>query len=177
MSRRTPSERTDAAVLEPGAPMVEARGLVKRFGSFTAVAGIDVRIEQGESFGFLGPNGAGKTSTMKMISCMSPLSGGSLRVLGRDPATDGAIIRSRLGLVPQEDTLETELSVFDNLYIDGRYFDLPRRVILDRAERLLDFAQLAERRSDKVDALSGGLKRRLTIARALISDPDLLILD
>ncbi len=177
MSRRTPSERTDAAVLEPGAPMVEAHGLVKRFGSFTAVAGIDVRIEQGESFGFLGPNGAGKTSTMKMISCMSPLSGGSLRVLGRDPATDGAIIRSRLGLVPQEDTLETELSVFDNLYIYGRYFDLPRRVILDRAERLLDFAQLAERRNDKVDALSGGLKRRLTIARALVSEPDLLILD
>lgn len=110
--------------------MVEAQGLVKRFGTFTAVAGIDVRIEQGESFGFLGPNGAGKTSTMKMISCTSPLTEGTLRVLGRDPKTDGAAIRSRLGLVPQEDTLETELSVFDNIYIYGRYFDLPRREIL-----------------------------------------------
>ncbi len=157
--------------------MVEAHGLVKRYGSFTAVDGIDVRIEPGESFGFLGPNGAGKTSTMKMISCMSPLTEGSLRVLGGDPATDGAAIRARLGLVPQEDTLETELSVFDNIYIYGRYFDLRRAQILERAERLLDFAQLTDRRNDKVDALSGGLKRRLTIARALISEPDLLILD
>jgi lipooligosaccharide transport system ATP-binding protein len=177
MRRRTASRRFDAPALAPGEPMVEARGLVKRYGSFTAVGGIDVRIEQGESFGFLGPNGAGKTSTMKMISCMSPLSEGTLRVLGRDPATDGSVIRSRLGLVPQEDTLETELSVFDNIYIYGRYFDLPRRQILERADRLLGFAQLAERRDDKVDALSGGLKRRLTIARALISDPALLILD
>jgi lipooligosaccharide transport system ATP-binding protein len=157
--------------------MVEAHGLVKRYGSFTAVDGIDVRIEAGESFGFLGPNGAGKTSTMKMISCMSPLTEGTLRVLGGDPATDGAAIRARLGLVPQEDTLETELSVFDNIYIYGRYFDLRRAQILERAERLLDFAQLTDRRNDKVDALSGGLKRRLTIARALISEPDLLILD
>ncbi len=157
--------------------MVEGRGLVKRFGSFTAVAGIDVRIEQGESFGFLGPNGAGKTSTMKMISCMSPLTEGSLRVLGGNPATDGAAIRSRLGLVPQEDTLELELSVLDNIYIYGRYFDLRRREILERADRLLEFAQLGDRRDDKADSLSGGMKRRLTIARALISEPDLLILD
>ncbi len=163
--------------LAPGVPMVEAIGLVKRFGSFTAVDGIDVRINQGETFGFLGPNGAGKTSTMKMISCMSPLSDGTLRVLDRDPATDGPAIRSRLGLVPQDDTLELELSVIDNLFLYGRYFDLPRRVILERADRLLDFAQLTDRRNDKVDDLSGGMKRRLTIARALISEPDLLILD
>jgi lipooligosaccharide transport system ATP-binding protein len=157
--------------------MVVAVGLVKRFGDFAAVDGIDVRIEQGETFGFLGPNGAGKTSTMKMISCMSPLSDGTLRVLGRDPATDGPAIRARLGLVPQDDTLELELSVLDNIYLYGRYFDLPRKVILERADRLLDFAQLGDRRDDKVDALSGGMKRRLTIARSLVSDPDLLILD
>ena len=157
--------------------MVEGRGLVKRFGSFTAVAGIDIRIEQGESFGFLGPNGAGKTSTMKMISCMSPVTEGSLQVLGGDPATQGAAIRARLGLVPQEDNLELELSVLDNIYIYGRYFDLRRREILERADRLLEFAQLGDRRNDKADTLSGGLKRRLTIARALISEPDLLILD
>ena len=169
-----PSQPLD---LQPGAPMVEGRGLVKRFGSFTAVAGIDIRIEQGESFGFLGPNGAGKTSTMKMISCMSPVTEGSLRVLGGDPATQGAAIRARLGLVPQEDNLELELSVLDNIYIYGRYFDLRRREILERADRLLEFAQLGDRRNDKADTLSGGLKRRLTIARALISEPDLLILD
>ena len=157
--------------------MVEGHGLIKRFGEFTAVDGIDILIEQGESFGFLGPNGAGKTSTMKMISCMSPLTEGSLRVLGGDPATDGAAIRSRLGLVPQEDTLELELSVLDNIYIYGRYFDLRRAVILERAEHLLDFAHLSDRRNDKADSLSGGMKRRLTIARALISNPDLLILD
>jgi lipooligosaccharide transport system ATP-binding protein len=157
--------------------MVEGLGLVKRYGSFTAVDGIDVRIEQGESFGFLGPNGAGKTSTMKMISCMSPVTEGSLRVLGRDPARDGAAIRARLGVVPQEDNLELELSVLDNIYIYGRYFDLRRREILERAERLLDFAHLTDRRDDKADSLSGGMKRRLTIARALISEPELLVLD
>ncbi|MGA3146837.1 MAG: ABC transporter ATP-binding protein [Acidimicrobiales bacterium] len=172
-ARRIPTRGT----LDPDAPMVVAVGLVKRFGDFAAVDGIDVRIEQGETFGFLGPNGAGKTSTMKMISCMSPLSDGTLRVLGRDPATDGPAIRARLGLVPQDDTLELELSVLDNIYLYGRYFDLPRKVILERADRLLDFAQLGDRRDDKVDALSGGMKRRLTIARSLVSDPDLLILD
>ena len=158
-------------------PIVEAIGLVKRFGSITAVDGVDVSIQQGESFGFLGPNGAGKTSTMRMISCMSPFDEGSLRVLGRDPSAEGASIRARLGLVPQDDTLELELTVLDNLLIYGRYFDLPKKVILERAARLLEFAQLTDRRSDKVDDLSGGMKRRLTIARALISEPDLLILD
>jgi lipooligosaccharide transport system ATP-binding protein len=151
--------------------------LTKRFGDFVAVDGVDFDIARGESFGFLGPNGAGKTSTMRMISCMSPVSSGTLRVLGLDPAVDGPSIRSRIGLVPQEDTLDLELTVLDNLMIYGRYFDLPRHVIRQRAARLLDFAQLTDRADDRVDPLSGGMKRRLTIARSLISDPDLLILD
>src|SRR5580658_2502162 len=171
-----------AARPEPGGPpptepMVEARGLTKRFGEFVAVDGVDFTIAQGESFGFLGPNGAGKTSTMRMISCVSPISDGTLRVLGLDPSTDGAAIRARMGVVPQEDSLDLDLSVLDNLMIYGRYFDMPRKVIRERAEQLLDFAQLTERAHDRVEPLSGGMKRRLTIARALISDPDLLILD
>jgi lipooligosaccharide transport system ATP-binding protein len=159
------------------APMVEAHKLEKRFGDFVAVNGVDFTIEAGESFGFLGPNGAGKTSTMRMISCISPVSGGTLRVLGMDPATQGAQIRARMGLVPQEDSLDLDLTVLDNLMIYGRYFDMPKKVIRQRAEQLLDFAQLTDRANDRVDPLSGGMKRRLTIARALISDPDLLILD
>ncbi len=161
----------------PRAPMVEAHQLEKRFGDFVAVDKVDFTIEAGESFGFLGPNGAGKTSTMRMISCISPLSGGTLRVLGKDPATQGAAIRARMGLVPQEDSLDLDLTVLDNLMIYGRYFDMPRRLIRERADQLLEFAQLTERAHDRVDPLSGGMKRRLTIARALISDPDLLILD
>jgi lipooligosaccharide transport system ATP-binding protein len=158
-----------------GEPLVWARGLVKDFGSTRAVDGVDFAIARGESFGFLGPNGAGKTSTMRMIACMSPVTGGTLRVLGMDPARDGSAIRARIGLVPQEDTLDLELTVLDNLMIYGRYFDLPKRVIRQRADRLLAFAQLSERAGDKVDPLSGGMKRRLTIARSLISEPDLLI--
>jgi len=158
-------------------PLVVGRGLTKRFGDFVAVDGIDFAIERGESYGLLGPNGAGKTSTMRMIACMSPVSGGTLRVLGMDPARDGARIRSRIGLVPQEDTLDLELTVLDNLMVYGRYFDLPRRVIRERAEQLLEFTQLTERAHDKVEPLSGGMKRRLTIARSLVSDPELLILD
>ncbi|MDR3650861.1 MAG: ABC transporter ATP-binding protein, partial [Acidimicrobiales bacterium] len=131
----------------------------------------------GESYGLLGPNGAGKTSTMRMIACMSPVSAGTLRVLGMDPAHEGSRIRSRIGIVPQEDTLDLELTVLDNLMVYGRYFDLPRRVIRERAEQLLEFTQLSERAHDKVDPLSGGMKRRLTIARSLVSDPELLILD
>src|SRR5580704_4082490 len=159
------------------AAMVEAHGLVKRFGDFVAVDRVDFTISKGESFGFLGPNGAGKTSTMRMISCISPVSEGSLRVLGMDPKTDGPRIRARMGLVPQEDSLDLELTVLDNLMIYGRYFDMPKKVIRERADQLLEFAQLTERANDRVDPLSGGMKRRLTIARALISDPDLLILD
>ena len=168
---------TDVRRLEQSEPMVEAHGLEKRFGDLVAVNGVDFTIAKGESFGFLGPNGAGKTSTMRMISCISPSSGGTLRVLGLDPATQGAQIRARMGLVPQEDSLDLDLTVLDNLMIYGRYFDLPKKVIRQRADQLLEFAQLTERANDRVDPLSGGMKRRLTIARALISDPDLLILD
>jgi lipooligosaccharide transport system ATP-binding protein len=158
-------------------PLVQARALTKRFGAFVAVDGVDFDIEPGEAFGFLGPNGAGKTSTMRMIGCVSPRSGGSLQVLGLDPARDGARIRARLGVVPQEDNLDTELTVWDNMMIYGRYFDLPRAVIRERAAELLEFVQLADRRDSRVDPLSGGMKRRLTIARALINQPELLLLD
>jgi len=160
----------------PG-PLVEARALVKRFGSFVAVDGIDFAIDAGEAFGFLGPNGAGKTSTMRMVGCVSPRSGGELQVLGMDPKTDGSRIRARLGSVPQEDSLDTELTVWDNMMIYGRYFDLPRAQIRERAAELLDFVQLGDRRDSRVDPLSGGMKRRLTIARALINQPELLLLD
>ncbi len=157
--------------------ILEAHGLVKRFGDFEAVRGIDVSIARGESFGFLGPNGAGKTSTMRMISAVSAPSSGSIRIFGLDPTTDGPAVRARLGVVPQEDNLELELSVRLNLEMFGRYFDLPRRVIRERTRELLAFAQLSERAEDRVDDLSGGMKRRLTIARALINQPELLILD
>ncbi len=158
-------------------PLIEACALTKRFGSFVAVDGIDFAIASGEAFGFLGPNGAGKSSTMRMIGCVSPKSGGTLRVLGMDPAVDGTRIRSRLGVVPQEDNLDTELTVWDNLMIYGRYFDLARPEIRRRAEELLEFVQLADRRDSRVDPLSGGMKRRLTIARALINRPEVLLLD
>jgi lipooligosaccharide transport system ATP-binding protein len=157
--------------------MVHARGLRKSFGSFEAVRGIDVEVRRAEAFGFLGPNGAGKTSTMRMVAAVSPPSGGELRVLGRDPATEGSAIRARLGVCPQEDTLDTELSVRENLLVYGRYFGLGRRQVAARADELLDFFQLGERRNDKVDNLSGGMKRRLTIARSLVNDPELLLLD
>ncbi len=163
---------------EPARPsMVLARGLTKTFGSFAAVRGIDVDVKQGESFGFLGPNGAGKSSTMRMVAAVSPPSGGHLRVLGLDPAVDGSAIRARLGVCPQEDTLDTELSVRENLLVYGRYFGLPRREVARRAEELLGFFQLAEKGREKVDSLSGGMKRRLTIARSLINEPELLLLD
>ncbi len=175
MSRATSSV---ARVLSPDSPpLVVARQLVKRFGEFTAVDGVDFEIHAGESFGFLGPNGAGKTSTMKMVSCISPPTAGELRVLGMDPARDGPKIRARLGVVPQEDSLELELSAMDNLIMYGRYFDLPRAEVRRRATSLLEFTQLSDRANDKADNFSGGMKRRLTIARSLISEPDLLILD
>jgi lipooligosaccharide transport system ATP-binding protein len=157
--------------------LIEARGLTKRFGSFTAVDGIDFEVAAGEAFGFLGPNGAGKSSTMRMIGCVSPVTEGKLRVLGRDPATHGPEIRAKLGVVPQEDNLDNELTVFENLLVYGRYFDLPRTVIKPRAEELLEFVQLSERRDDRTEPLSGGMKRRLTIARSLINEPELILLD
>jgi lipooligosaccharide transport system ATP-binding protein len=157
--------------------LVRARGLTKRFGGFTAVDGIDFDLFRGEAFGFLGPNGAGKSSTMRMLGCVSPPTVGDLTILGGDPVKDGAAIRARLGVVPQEDTLDNELTVRENLLVYGRYFGLPRRLINERTDSLLDFVQLAERAGDQVDPLSGGMKRRLTIARSLINDPDILILD
>jgi lipooligosaccharide transport system ATP-binding protein len=157
--------------------LITARGLVKKFASFVAVDGIDFDVRRGEAFGFLGPNGAGKSSTMRMIGCVSPVTGGTLRVMGLDPASDGPEIRSRLGVVPQEDTLDMELTVRENIIIYGRYFDLPRAVARERADRLLDFVQLSERANDKVEPLSGGMKRRLTIARSLVNEPEVLLLD
>jgi lipooligosaccharide transport system ATP-binding protein len=157
--------------------LIRATGLTKRFGTFTAVDGIDFELRRGEAFGFLGPNGAGKSSTMRMIGCVSPPSSGELVILGMNPVTDGPAIRGRLGVVPQEDTLDVELTVRENLLIYGRYFGLSRAVIAERTARLLEFVQLAERADDQVEPLSGGLKRRLTIARSLINEPDILILD
>jgi lipooligosaccharide transport system ATP-binding protein len=158
-------------------PLIHARGLVKRFGNFTAVDGIDFDLQRGEAFGFLGPNGAGKSSTMRMIGCVSPPSAGELSILGLDPLTDGIQIRARLGVVPQEDTLDSELTVRENLLIYGRYFGLRRDVIRERTARLLDFVELSDRADDQVEPLSGGMKRRLTIARSLINEPDILLLD
>jgi len=157
--------------------LVRARGLTKRFGNFTAVDGIDFDLFRGEAFGFLGPNGAGKSSTMRMLGCVSPPTIGDLTILGGDPVRDGAAIRARLGVVPQDDTLDNELTVRENLLVYGRYFGLPRKLINERTDQLLDFVQLTERAGDQVDPLSGGMKRRLTIARSLINDPDILILD
>jgi lipooligosaccharide transport system ATP-binding protein len=157
--------------------VVRGTGLTKRFGSYTAVDRIDFEVRPGEAFGFLGPNGAGKSSTMRMVGCVSPVSEGDLRVLDLDVRRDGQEIRSRIGVVPQEDSLDTELTVWDNLVIYGRYFGLARPVIRERAEELLDFVQLQERRNDRVDPLSGGMKRRLTVARALINQPELILLD
>jgi lipooligosaccharide transport system ATP-binding protein len=157
--------------------LVRACGLVKRFSQLTAVDGIDVEVRRGEAFGFLGPNGAGKSSTMRMIGCVSPRSGGELRVLGMDPDRDGPHIRARLGVVPQQDNLDAELTVRQNLHVYGRYFGLPKAHVRAKATELLAFAQLTERADDEVDALSGGMKRRLTIARSLINDPELLLLD
>ena len=161
----------------PEAPLIEAHDLTKRYGEFVAVDGIDFHVERGETFGFLGPNGAGKSSTMRMIGAVSPASGGTLRVLGRDPERDGPEIRSRLGVVPQDDNLDLELDVGENLHVYGRFFGLPRDEIRRRTDELLEFVHLADRRESRVDSLSGGMKRRLTIARALINEPELMLLD
>ena len=163
--------------MSAAAPLIHARGLVKRFGELTAVDAVDFDVLPGEAFGFLGPNGAGKSSTMRMIGCVSPPTAGTLSILGLDPVHDGAQIRGRLGVVPQEDTLDNELTVRENIVIYGRYFGLPRREARARADRLLEFVQLSERASDKVEPLSGGMKRRLTIARSLVNDPEVLLLD
>jgi lipooligosaccharide transport system ATP-binding protein len=157
--------------------LVVARGLEKRFGDFIAVDQVSFEVRAGEAFGFLGPNGAGKSSTMRMIGATSRRSSGDLTVMGRDPDHDGPGIRGRLGVVPQEDNLDLELSVTDNLYVYGRYFGIGRRELKQRIVELLDFARLTERANDRVDNLSGGMKRRLTIARSLVNEPTLLLLD
>jgi len=157
--------------------LVEARGLTKRFGNFTAVDAIDFKIRAGEAFGFLGPNGAGKTSTMRMVGATSPITAGDLTVFGMDPEQQGPDIRARLGVVPQQDNLDDEIPVDENLLIYGRYFGMSRAELWPRIEELLAFAELTDRAKAKVSALSGGMKRRLTIARALINQPDLLLLD
>ncbi len=157
--------------------LIRARDLTKRFGGFVAVDGIDVEVRRGEAFGFLGPNGAGKSSTMRMIGCVSPVTSGELSVFGLDPATEGPRIRSRLGVVPQRDSLDEDLSVRENLIVYGRYFGLSRAEVGRRADELLKFAQLTDRAASKVEPLSGGMKRRLTIARALVNAPEILLLD
>jgi lipooligosaccharide transport system ATP-binding protein len=157
--------------------LIRARSLTKKFGDFTAVDRISFELRRGEAFGFLGPNGAGKSSTMRMIGCVSPPTGGELSILGMDPVANGPAIRARLGVVPQEDTLDVELTVRENLFVYGRYFGLPKAVIAERTTALLDFVQLSDRAGDQVEPLSGGMKRRLTIARSLINEPEILLLD
>jgi len=158
-------------------PVITAQQLTKTYGSFTAVDAIDFEVAAGESFGLLGPNGAGKSTTMRMVGAVSTRTGGDLSILGLDPNAHGPDIRSQLGVVPQQDNLDQELRVRDNLLVYGRYFGLPRSVVAERADALLDFAQLTDRAKSKVDDLSGGMKRRLTIARALINEPRILLLD
>jgi len=158
-------------------PVITASQLTKTYGDFTAVDSIDFEVAPGESFGLLGPNGAGKSTTMRMVGAVSTRTSGNLSILGLDPNDHGPDIRSQLGVVPQQDNLDQELRVRDNLLVYGRYFGLPRAVVAERADALLEFAQLAERRTSKVDDLSGGMKRRLTIARALINEPRILLLD
>jgi lipooligosaccharide transport system ATP-binding protein len=174
----SPSHHPTAALKRTeGSSLIHARGLVKRFKSFTAVDGIDVDVRAGEAFGFLGPNGAGKSSTMRMIGCVSPPTEGVLEILGMDPRRDGPRIRARLGVCPQLDNLDAELTVRQNLTTYARFFGIPRRVARARADELLDFVQLTERADNQVEPLSGGMKRRLTIARALVNEPDIVLLD
>jgi lipooligosaccharide transport system ATP-binding protein len=161
----------------PEQPLIHARALVKRFGDFTAVDGIDLDVAPGESFGFLGPNGAGKSSTMRMISCVSMPTSGELRILGMDPVREGPKIRARLGVCPQLDNLDPDLSVRENLTTYARYFGLSKAESRRRADELLEFAQLQDKAGSQVEPLSGGMKRRLTIARSLVNEPDLVLLD
>jgi lipooligosaccharide transport system ATP-binding protein len=157
--------------------LIVARGLTKTYGDFTAVDGIDFEVAKGESFGFLGPNGAGKSTTMRIIGATSVRTSGTLTILGKDPEVNGPQIRSHLGVVPQQDNLDSELTVSENIFIYGRYFGLSSRFINKKIPELLEFAQLEEKKNVKVEALSGGMKRRLTIARSLVSEPDILMLD
>ena len=157
--------------------LIVARGLTKKFGDFTAVDGIDFSVYRGESFGLLGPNGAGKSTTMRIIGATSQRTSGDITILGKDPEKFGPQIRAHLGVIPQKDNLDEQLTVTENLYIYGRYFGLSPKFIKGKVDELLEFAQLEEKRDAKVESLSGGMKRRLTIARALVSEPDILMLD
>ena len=158
-------------------PVIRAENIVKKYDDFVAVDGISFEVQRGESFGLLGPNGAGKSTTMKMIAAVSTRTSGYLEVLGMDPNTDGPAIRSQLGVVPQEDNLDQELRVRENLLTYGRFFGMSRTEVATRADELLEFAQLTDRAKSKVEPLSGGMKRRLTIARSLMNDPQMLLLD
>ncbi len=157
--------------------VIEARDLTKKYGEFTAVDGISFEVAPGESFGLLGPNGAGKSTTMRMIGGTSLRTSGTLNVLGLDPETHGPQVRASLGVVPQQDSLDEELRARDNLIVYGRYFGLPRDYLQRKADELLEFAQLTDKAKEKVQALSGGMKRRLTIARGLVNEPRVLLLD
>ena len=157
--------------------LIVARGLTKKFGDFTAVDGINFSVYRGESFGLLGPNGAGKSTTMRIIGATSQRTSGDITILGKDPEKFGPQIRAHLGVIPQKDNLDEQLTVTENLYIYGRYFGLSPKFIKGKVDELLEFAQLEEKRDAKVESLSGGMKRRLTIARALVSEPDILMLD
>ncbi|CAL8976706.1 Linearmycin resistance ATP-binding protein LnrL [Propionicimonas sp. T2.31MG-18] len=158
-------------------PVIEARELTKTYGELRAVDAISFEVSPGESFGLLGPNGAGKSTTMRMIGGTSLRSSGTLLVNGLDPEVNGPEVRASLGVVPQQDNLDNELRTRDNLIMYGRYFGLPYRYLRPRADELLEFAQLTEKAGEKVDNLSGGMKRRLTIARALVNEPRILLLD
>ena len=158
-------------------PLIRARALTKKFSAFTAVDTIDFDVFAGEAFGFLGPNGAGKTSTMRMIGCASPVTSGELSVIGMDPRTQASQIKARLGVVPQQDNLDTEITVRENLRMYARYFDIPAATARERADQLLEFVQISDRADAQVESLSGGMKRRLTIARSLINEPEVILLD
>ena len=166
---------------DPGAPAsapaISAVGLTKRYGDFTAVDGIDFGIRRGEAFGLLGPNGAGKSTTMRMIAAVAARTGGEIRVAGLDPEVQGPQVRARLGVIPQQDNLDEELTVRENIIMYGRYFGLPRKYLSAKADELLEFAQLTAKARARVEDLSGGMKRRLTIARALVNEPEILLLD
>ncbi len=177
MSNAAVASQPTGTLLDMAEVLIRGTALEKKFGDFVAVDNIDFEVFEGESFGFLGPNGAGKTSTMRMIGAVSPITSGNLSVLGLDPTTDGPRLRSRLGVVPQENNLDEELTVYDNLLMYGRYFDLDRTTLKERIDELLAFVQLEDKRDAKVAALSGGMKRRAIIARGLVNEPDVYILD
>lgn len=157
--------------------IIRARGLVKRFGDLVAVDNIDFSVAAGECFGLLGPNGAGKTSTIRMITCVSPVTSGELTVAGMDVRREGRRIKAQLGVVSQDENLDPDLTVWQNLAVYARYFDIPVEVARPRAEEVLELFQLTDRRNEVVDNLSGGMKRRLIIARALINEPRILVMD